>query len=308
MDIFRKRNIPVIFTDYPEHNVDISLFDRSKYNQIRQYGLSKSPLNIIHSSAIHYQGRFRKSKSMRLLNAFLDIFTSVGEYGDGKLYFNDIESNEFQAKSSEVIAVGLCIEIMSELFNINKNLIYLIEDVKKRCDFRFIKNSLEYIIESKGRKGSTTQAINDIFMKKQNYSSSFPKYGVISSLPRDGHCTSVNVIDPAFEPRRISREERIQKMLSYYSRLSYTTGFWRMGDLLSERALAIGKGAPLEQFDGKELEYDNIIKIGNAIEIRVGDFRSQVFFPKGDGFGFNLDLKGKLVCRYSNSFTMSNLF
>jgi len=164
MDIFKKRNIPVSFKDYPGNEVDTSLFVSSKYKNIRKHGISKTPLNIIHSAAIHYQGRFRTSSSLRFLNAFFDVITSIDKYRDGKLYINDIESNEFQQSSSEVIAVGLCIEFTSEIFNINKNRIDLIEDTKKRCDFRFIKNSLEYLIESKGRKGSTNQAIKDVFL------------------------------------------------------------------------------------------------------------------------------------------------
>jgi hypothetical protein len=141
-NLFRKRNIPVAFTDYPGHLVDTSLFDSSRHASIATSGMSKSPLNIIHSAAVHYQGRFRKWKSMRYLNSFIDIVTSVDEFKDGKLYLTDHESNEFQTRSSEVIAVGICIELTSELFNINKNRIDIIESTGKRCDFKFVKTIL----------------------------------------------------------------------------------------------------------------------------------------------------------------------
>lgn len=295
LNLFRKRNIPVSFTDFPEHNVDRTLFDSSRYNQIVQYGLSKSPINIIHAASIHYKGRFRNSKFLRLSNSFLDIVKSIGEYGDGKLYLKSTENAELQKGSSEVIAVGLCIELTSELFNINKNRINLIEDTKKRCDFRFAKNSREYVIESKGRKGSTVNARKDIFSKKRHYPNHIPKYGVISSLPRDQNHVTIDLIDPEFEPKYLSRKEEIQGLLSYYAKLSYITGFWRMGDLLSERALALGKEATLEQFEGKELQYDNILKFGNAIEISIGDYHSQVFFPRDGSFGFKQVFDGEIA-------------
>ena len=96
MNLFRKRTIPVSFTDYPGNIVDKSLFEPSKYTQIDNHGILKSPLNLIHAAAIHYNGRFRHSKSLRFLNAFMEIFSSIGEYGDGKFYLNSNESNEFQ--------------------------------------------------------------------------------------------------------------------------------------------------------------------------------------------------------------------
>lgn len=293
MNLFRKRTIPVNFTDYPSNLVDTSLFDTIGHADLTRLGLKKSPLNLIHSAAIHYNGRFRNSKSLRFINAFIDIFSSIGEYYDGKLYLNNTESNEFQKSSSEVIAVGICIETTSELFNINKNRIDLIEGTKKRCDFRFIKGGYEYIIESKGRKGRTSQAINDIFAKKQHYPSTSPKYGVVSSLPRNGQHASVTVVDPEFEPRPVSREETIKRLLSYYSKLSYLAGFWRMGDLLAERVAALDRGTPVADLDGKELDYGNIIKFGNGIDIKVGDFRSQVFFPKDTSMGFRKVIENK---------------
>ena len=289
MNIFRKRAIPVYFKDYTENIVDRSLFEADKYTSINNNGIIKSSLNIIHAAAIHYEGRYRNSKVLRFFNAFMEIFSSIGEYGDGKFYLNNNESNEFQQSSSEVIAVGICIELTSELFNINKNRIYLIEGTKKRCDFKFIKNSLEYIIESKGRKGSTTQAIKDIFLKKEQYSGISPKYGVVSSLPRNGQYSFTTVVDPQFEPREISRQEEIQKLLVHYSKLSYLAGFWRMGDLLSSRAEALGSGTPLSEIDKKALDYENILKFGNSVAIQVGDLRSRVFFPRDSQYGFRYE-------------------
>ena len=81
--------------DYPGNIVDKSVFETSKYTQIENHGILKSPLNLIHAAAIHYNGRFRHSNSLRFLNAFMEIFSSIGDYGDGKFYLNSNESNEY---------------------------------------------------------------------------------------------------------------------------------------------------------------------------------------------------------------------
>lgn len=299
--LFTKRKVPVTFLNYNEKIVDTTLFDQNNYYSLRKNGITISPINIIHSASIHYTGRFDNSMALRFINSFIDIIASVKNTtnnGDG-LLFSDEESNEFQTKSSEVIAVGICITITSNLFNISRNTINLIEGSGKRCDFCFIKNSLQYYIESKGRKVDINPAIKDIFKKKSNYNSISPKYGVISHIPRDSSSTKVTIVDPDFIPEEINKNEKIKRLFLYYSKLSHMIGFWRLAELLRERYNKISEGFNYTDFNNKPLDYDNVVKLGRRISISTKDISFDVFMAKNSQHGFK-----KQVGEFTSLFLM----
>ena len=64
-----------------------------------------------------------------------------------------------------------------------------------RTDFSAIKNGMEIIFESKGRKysGAINAAIKDVFTKKANHASQ-SKYGVVSHLPRNNLPAKIIII------------------------------------------------------------------------------------------------------------------
>lgn len=269
---WESRLVHVKFIDYPPSNIiDKSLFEPKAYSKISNVGLSISPLKMIHAASVHYSGRFRTSMSMRFISAFVDVSNSVEPFShDGRLYFNESESNEFQAKSTEIISVGLSIALSADLFGVNRNRIGLIEGSGKRCDFYFIKNGLEYLIESKGRKGHTGSATKDIFEKKEQSPAISPKYGFISKIPRGDKATTIDVIDPVFTPKQISRDELIRRLLIHYANISALAGFWRLSELLEKRVYAINMGREIESLDGLEIDYENILKFGGVVHISAG--------------------------------------
>jgi len=284
--LFSQRNIPVNFLDCHGSTIDRSLFDQAQYRTIRQHGIKLSPINIIHYASVHYIGRFRNNVSMRFINSFIDIVSSIGISSDGGLYLLSDENNELQARSSEVLAVGICIGLSSKIFSINKNRIGLIDGPGKRCDFYFIKDNQQYYIESKGRKGSITTAIQDIFLKKANHDQHSPKYGIISQLPRSTERVNVTVVDPEFVPEEMSTNEQIRRLLVHYKKIAYLSGFWRLGELLTERHNAISDGIDYTELNEKALDYQNVLKMGIGIEVNIGGVRSEVFFPRGNRYGF----------------------
>lgn len=291
--LFTKRQISIKFLDKDGCNVDTNLFDQKNYNDISQNGISLSALNIMHCASIHYSGRFRNSLSLRFVNSFIEVISSIQDTTNSTngFLFSTAENNEFQARSSEVIAVGICIALTSKLFKIEKNLIGLIEGSGKRCDFYFIKNNLEYYIESKGRKGNINSAIQDIFNKKLNYDPVAPKYGVISHIPRSSENTSVTVVDPEFTPEEINKNERVKRLLLHYSKISYLSGFWRLGDLLKERYKKISSGTHYSEFDQISLDYGNVVKMGRSIQVSIEGLSAQVFIPRDRRFGFTKEIE-----------------
>lgn len=274
--LFKQKDIPVTFLN----NVDTSLFDQIQYSNIQTNGIKLSPINIIHYACIHYSGRYKKNSIMKFINSFVELIPSIQNSSGTDLYLSDEENNEFQAKSSEVLAVGICIGLTSKLFAINKNEIGLIEGSGKRCDFYFIKNNLEYYIESKGRKGAISSAISDVLDKKSEYQPYAPKYGIISQLPRNGNKVHATVVDPDFIPTEITFREKIRRLLFHYSKVSYLAGFWLLGDLLVERSEALREDVDISTFDKKALDYGNIYKFGNVLDISIGNHTGKVFIPR----------------------------
>lgn len=292
----KNRVVPVFFNNHINHPIDTTLFHGVAHNEIVNNGFKVSPLRIIHAASIHYSGRFGGNYHMKFINAFIEIFTSVESYNStGLLYFNETENNEFQGRSSEAIAVGLCISLSETLFNVNRSRIGLIQGSGKRCDFSLIKDGLEYFIESKGRKGSTASAIQDVFDKKKNYAAISPKYGFISRIPRGSSATTIEVIDPEFTPNNISRSELIRRLLVHYTKVAALAGFWRLSNLLESRATAIYKGTDIVDLENRQLDYENILKFGNSISVNYGGDNFNIFLPKESRSVFEKDFDGNIV-------------
>lgn len=284
--LFTKKQIPVSFLDLDGAILDKTLFNKRNYNDINQNGIQLSAMNIMHYASIHYSGRFTNSVTMRFINSFVDIISSIEDGNDRGLILSNSENSEFQTRSSEVIAVGICVAITAKLFAINKNSIGLIEGSGKRCDFSFIKNNLEYYIESKGRKGSTKQAMQDVLQKKVNYDPHAPKYGVISHLPRNTEHITVDIIDPEFTPKEIDKNVQVGRLLLHYSKVAYVSGFWRLGDLLVERYEKILNGADFLDLNEKPLDFENISKLGTYMSMSFNDLSAEIFIPRNKQNGF----------------------
>ncbi|MDR3483152.1 MAG: hypothetical protein P4L91_20840 [Burkholderiaceae bacterium] len=237
----------------------------------------------MHNATVHYASRFQDSNTLRFLNALIETMQSFGTGVDRALYLDGSESGELQGSSTEVIAVGLCIGLTANLFDINKNQINPIYASGKRCDYRFEKNGLEYLVESKGRKhtGNLQAAVNDIFSKKANSTIGVPKYGVISHLPRDGNPCAMWVVDPEYVPAKVSLERRAMYLLAHYVSKARLAGFWRLADLLDERRVHLTRGGNLRDIDRQPLEYGSVMKLGTtaAFEFANGT-QYQAFYSR----------------------------
>lgn len=300
LKLIKKRVVPVSFVKYPDHKIDKTLFHKKSYRKIKSRGYRVSPLTIIHSASIHYRGRFPDSLGMRFRNAYCEIIASVTDSGNDKLlYFSAHENSELQARSTEVIGVGLCIALSSKLFKVNKNKFGVIEGSGKRCDFHMIKDGLQYIIESKGRKGSVKPAVQDVFEKKSGYDAASPKYAFISKIPRGDISTSIEVIDPEFTPKEVRREMLISRLLMYYSKMAVLTGHWRLADLLKVRAIAIADGADTKEYENRALDYENVLKFGSSINVKIGIVRASAFYSQQRRNGSIVEFGG-----YSSIFFM----
>lgn len=279
ISLFRDRRIPVEFRNLPQHSIDSSLFDQVEYAKIVEDGYFRcSPAELLQAAAVHFQGR-HKSRSIRFLNACLEIWPSLsdGPQAYNSLRLNSSESSEFQAKSSEVIGVGLGLSLCRRLTGIRYQDISTIQSTGKRCDFSFVKNSLDYIIEVRGRKGENqvTSAIKDVFIKKSNYSAA--KYGFVSHLPRGGQQSSIVVIDPPSKPQKIEDWEKVSRLLRHYSRASRLAGFWRLSDLLLLRSADLISSQSLKYYNRVPLDFGNILKMGRLIDITTNGKMSQSF-------------------------------
>lgn len=275
--LFRKKMVPVYFNDYPGYPLDTSTFNFWRFNHIKDSGISISPVQIMHCACIHYASRFR-NPTYSFLNSFLEIVSSLPDSDTGEyLVFVEGGDPELQGKSTEVIAVGLSIFLSIELFRIKRNRIYKIEGTTKRCDFEFYKNNLRYVIESKGRKRNTSSARDDVFQKKYRLSSTVPKYGFISHIPRDGKPTKIEVVDPEYQPQEVSRFHQIVSLLKHYSVVSNVCGFWRLTQVLNKRIKQIEEAGSLDKFDNVALDFENIIKFGYQIQAVNQHFSATTF-------------------------------
>lgn len=286
LSFFRSRHVPVEFRNFPEYPIDTSLFDTVSHNRIVHTGFFEcSPAELLQAAAIHFQGRYRTSRPHQWLNACHEVLPSLelNMRGSQHLCLNSNESSEFQAKSTEVIAVGLGLALSQRLFRIKYQDISTIEGTGKRCDFSFQKNGFSYVLETRGRKreGQIDTAIDDVFEKKAHHSGA--KYGFVSHLPREGEASSVIVVDPPVDAQPVEEWEHIARLLRYYSSASRLSGFWRLSDLLNERADALAETKDLAQFDERPLEFGNIEKLGHAIEVKSRGISAQFFVPRDQG-------------------------
>lgn len=286
LSFFVDRHIPVEFRSLPTHPIDSSLFDRAEHARTLANGYFEcSPAQLLQASSVHYQGRFRHSRPRQWLNACHEVLPSVEpwSYKAAGLRLNSNESTEFQAKSSEVIAVGLGLSLCRKLFQIRYQDISTIERTGKRCDFSFIKNGRGYVVETRGRKQEfqIRYAIDDVFLKKAHHSGA--KYGFVCHLPREGQASSVIVVDPPFESHRVMEWERIARLLRYYSSASRLAGFWRLSELLNERVALLTDSKQSKQFNRVPLDYRNIEKLGSPVGMRLENVNASFFVPRSSG-------------------------
>ena len=277
----KSRKVPVAFKDYPGYPIDRSLFDQSTYAKILSNGIDVSPLDIILAGSVHYNGRFGDGKKFfKFLNAFIEILMSVAPPDkSGHLFFTDYENSEFQGRSSEVIAVALSVIVTGQLFNVNRNEVGIIEGSGKRCDFYFIKDNLEYFVESKGRKRSVSSALNDIFSKKSHAPHSSPKYGIITKIPRGCYPTTIEIVDPEFTPMKVSKDDLISRKLSHYSKLMHLIGFSDFSKYLNHNSKLIAtvgyKNITHNKVQEYNIEYD--FSDDNSFKSRDGKYKFYYF-------------------------------
>ncbi|WP_157976498.1 hypothetical protein [Parahaliea mediterranea] len=277
----QSRLVPVVFENSTAHPLDISLFDTNAYATIQGTGFKTTPLRIIRSAMVHYSGRFPDSSILRFTNSLIDLIQSLdGVREDGHFYIREKEAAEFQTRSSEVLAVGLCLDLASKLFSVNRNRFYVIDGSRKRCDFYFEKNGLRYLLEAKGRKGSISSARNDIFDKKLASGVTTPKYGFISQIPRGSKPTKMTVVDPDYVPSDFPRHLLIYQLLFYYSKLTKFAGFWRLSELLASRARAVRRSGSVVSFDNSPLDLGNVEKLGSSVVFEVNGVPFTAFFPR----------------------------
>ncbi|MCC1497949.1 hypothetical protein [Alcanivorax sp. 1008] len=282
MRLYKACKVPVEFWDYPDRPLDDSLFDQTAYVSMSNDGLLISPLKIIHCASIHYVSRFN-DPFRQFISSYLEIVPStVGHRPNNYLYFFSNENHEMQGRSTEVIAVGLCIYLTQKLFGLRRSRITPIDDTKKRCDFQFEKNMLAYVVESKGRKGYTGKAISDIFEKKDNYPDTMPKYGVVSKIPRNGRKTTIDVVDPEYKPTEVTKVQQVVSLLRHYSAVSELSGFWRLSDLLKSRARAIENENTIDPFNRAALDFGNVLKVGTTIELSISGINAEGFLTGSD--------------------------
>jgi hypothetical protein len=205
-------------------------------------------------------------------------------------------SSELQKSSTEVLAVGLCIALARELFDIRLNRISVIETSGKRCDFTFEKADRRYVLESKGRESDSqiVPAIRDVFVKK-SASPAPSKYGVVSHLPRDGTPISAIVVDPDDEEAIPTREDSISRLLGYYAKASRLAGFWRLAELLSVRSTAIDQRRDLEGLERVALDYQNVFKVGKGYTLTSNNFSIEIFFPADKTLGFRQEIDDRII-------------
>lgn len=295
---FSEKEIGVEFRNVGSHVVDQSLFDQALFQQISSdQHFHCSPARLLLSASIHFRGRFRRNRAFQVANVCFEVMPSLWRtISHPRLVIGGFESNEFQAKSSEVIAIGIGISLAKKLLGIGYADITLIEGTQKRCDFEFLKNGLLYQMETRGRKSDKQikAAINGVFQKKAASTAPNSKYGFVSHLPRDGTPCSVVVVDPPTEPKIPQEWELVVRRLRYYSRASRAAGFWRLSDLLLERATLIAEYQDSERFNGEAIQYGNAYKIGRGIEMRSRDMNSTFFIPEGIEESFFFPLFPKL--------------
>jgi hypothetical protein len=200
-------------------------------------GIEVWGIQIFHYAAINYTTRW-DSWPMRFLNALFNGGATITLTEDGHLALNDKEEHELQAKSSEVLAIGLSTMFMCKWFDINKNTIEKIPGNKKRCDYSFYKNSKLIIYESKGRahKNKIGSAVADAQKKKSHHPAASEKYSLIAYLPRNGEAVELLVYDPPVTPGEFENDN-LYRIAKYYQRASMLAGLYILANGIHQRII-----------------------------------------------------------------------
>lgn len=274
---FRSLCIPVSFVNVdPDFLIDTTLFDTFAFNRISSKGINVSVWSLLRCAAVHYKGK-HKSPLTRNKHARLETRDAFGRSSVGSLKLRKESRSEFEAKSTELIAVGICVRLATKLFNINRNRINPIVGSGTRCDFSCIKHGKTFQLEAKGRECDVLKTMANVFWKKHVMNTCQPKYGILSELPRNGGSAEVYVVDPETEIGEVSDFDVIIRLLSHYSRVSDICGFYRLSLLLEKRAKQIVAVGSIETFHQQSLNYENIMKLGTHINILTDGFSAELF-------------------------------
>lgn len=294
---FMPRIVPVTFRDDPPNHVNVSLFKKETYERIKTNGVLVSPFGLMLAASVHYQTRHRKNPALRYLNAFFDTIESFrgGNYSQSEYFvLGGNESNEFQAKSSEVIGVGFCISLCKELFGIPRNRIWTIEATGRRMDFHFLKNGYKYCVEARARKDKIESAIDDIYQKKESVSNA-ANYGFITRTPRDGTPTSVVVVDPERDREEMPEHQFVQMLLRHYASLCGLAGFWRIANLLHRRADRIISYDSFRAYNKLQITFDNVLKLGHSYTVQIDNHEFAFFISRERDVGFRKSFNGHVA-------------
>ncbi|TEB05594.1 hypothetical protein Psch_02635 [Pelotomaculum schinkii] len=270
--LFTKRNIPC-------HDADgsckfaIGPHKRILIEQINN-GLSLYPIQIPHYASVHYVGRWG-TLSGRFCNAFLNIAASFDAPPDSQYLTLKNEYHELKTNSSEIIGVGLATISMCRIFNARLPEVSRIDGSGKRCDYRISKNREIIIYEARGRehKSDFTKAAKEIPAKKQAHVADY-KYGIISSLPRDGMPVQIYFYDPPGDEHvnPPSHFEMLINTAKYYEKASRLSGYFILADKINSR---INKCLAQGDWIEGELEIpENVIKMGDEYRIQNLSFWS----------------------------------
>ncbi len=292
-------NIKRVKVDF-DSAVESKHFNPNTYNRVKTNGIFLTDLSLVHYASIHFQSRFENSFPRRFRHTFDTIEPSIVK-NKRAFCFDDCEEAELQKSSSEVIGVGFSSHLMHDLFDVNVNRINRIPNMgkKKRCDYEILKNSVKYIYESKGRKGSINRAKKEIINQKSSYPDCI-KYGIISHIPRDGVTpVEIYVVDPNIRLPKFNKNDEVVTLLRHYSRCARLAGFYRLSEKLNERIRKIlASNIGIEEFNKKELDYQNVIKHGYGRTFRYFGDQFEFFHAPNMDIGFKYESE-KGYCVFS---------
>lgn len=212
---------------------------------------------------------------MRFLNALFNGGATITLTEDGHLALNDKEEHELQAKSSEVLAIGLSTMFMCKWFDINKNTIEKISGNKKRCDYSFYKNNKLIIYESKGRshKNKIGSAVDDAQKKKSHHPAASEKYSLIAYLPRNGEAVELLVYDPPVTPGEFENDN-LYRIAKYYQGASMLAGLYILANGIHQKIINYEKTG---KWGRSPIKLDEkVIKLGWSIHAQDTIFWTQI--------------------------------
>lgn len=207
------------------------------------------------------------AKYLRFAHAFLSLGPALSS-SNGRLVVLNIDS-EMDKKVSEILGVSLGIALLRELMQIGLHDFHQIVGNGKRCDFKVHKSGADIHVEYKGRANirEVPRVKRDIQRKKNATISqvgSCPLYGVISLLPRNGQCPSIEVVDPPSNDGTLSDYERVSRFISYYARVLTLSGFYRFGARLEEILGTCSNVSEFRSIAYEPIISDNVFKLGGV--------------------------------------------